>query len=261
MRQHGYASPNPAFGLIILSMNKVNLHQGPAQAVGRAAQAISALIDTGQVLLGGGTALEARWHHRTSTDLDFFATGEAVDALFYDVERFASMLKDLWSLGLINGVPPTVTRRTVLHFEIDGTPVSLGRVEGFEGRSDDVETQTGIALATNEDILTKKLLNRLLGNGTATERDAYDFLVAKHLDPEALEYAWRKVPPTSRATITATISSRLNVPVAAPAGSRVLNGLAYPGLAESLWESLIQLFQSDLNKAPPLHGTNAKPLK
>ena len=229
--------------------------------MGRAAQAIGTLIDPSQVLLGGGTALEARWHHRTSTDLDFFGTGEDIDALFYDVERFASLLKDLWSRGWINGVPPTVTRRTVLHFEIDGTPVSLGRVDGFEGNSDDVETQTGIALATNEDILTKKLLNRLLGNGTATERDAYDFLVAKHLDPEALEYAWRKVPPTNRATITATVSSRLSAPVGPPAGSRALTGLAYPGLAESLWESLIELFHSDLNRAPPLHGTDANPPK
>ncbi|MXX29103.1 MAG: nucleotidyl transferase AbiEii/AbiGii toxin family protein, partial [Gammaproteobacteria bacterium] len=104
-------------------MNRLNLHDGPAQAVGQAARAISTLIDLSQVLLGGGTALEARWHHRTSTDLDFFATGEEVDALFYDVERFASMLEDLWIRGWINGVPPTVTQRTVLHFEIDGTPV------------------------------------------------------------------------------------------------------------------------------------------
>ncbi|MYK84539.1 MAG: nucleotidyl transferase AbiEii/AbiGii toxin family protein [Gammaproteobacteria bacterium] len=237
-------------------MNRLNLHDGPAQAVGQAARAISTLIDLSQVLLGGGTALEARWHHRTSTDLDFFATGEEVDALFYDVERFASMLEDLWIRGWINGVPPTVTQRTVLHFEIDGTPVSLGRVDGFEGNSDDVELQTGITLATNEYVLTKKLVNRLLGNGTATERDAYDFLVAKHLDPEALEYAWRKVPLANRATITATIASRLNVPGPPPAESRGLTGLAYPGLAESLWENLIELFHSDLDRIPPLHGTH-----
>jgi len=32
-------------------------------------------------------------------------------------------------------------------------------------------------------------------------------------------------------------------------------GQAYPGLAESLWENLIELFHSDLDWIPPLHGT------
>ena len=60
----------------------------------------------------------------------------------------------------------------------------------------------------------------------------------------------------ARATITATIASRLNVPGPPPAESRGLTGLAYPGLAESLWENLIGLFHSDLDRIPPLHATH-----
>ncbi len=234
-------------------MNKLNLHPSPAGVVVQASRVIERVIDLAHVQLGGGTALEARWHHRASTDLDFFASGASIDTLFYKgFNQVSSVLADCWQKGEINGERPRIARRAVLHFEIDGTPVSLGRVDGFEGESDDHERQTGIRLATNRDVLTKKLCNRLLGNGIATERDAYDFLVARHLDPDALGYAWAKVTSHERVRVAQVIRGRIEQGRQSPPSDSPLTAPAYPNLAQHLWDDLIEMFESDLRHAPSL---------
>ena len=43
--------------------------------------ALGRWFDLDGVVIGGGTALEARWHHRRSTDLDLFAPAPCLDAL------------------------------------------------------------------------------------------------------------------------------------------------------------------------------------
>ena len=54
---------------------RLKIHPAPARAVRTAVAVLSEWIGIEHVRLGGGTALEARWHHRTSTDLEFFALG------------------------------------------------------------------------------------------------------------------------------------------------------------------------------------------
>lgn len=64
-------------------MRILDIHPSPRPAIVVAKQIFGQFPDIGEAYLGSGTALEARWHHRDSTDLDFFATGTGIDTLFY----------------------------------------------------------------------------------------------------------------------------------------------------------------------------------
>ena len=77
---------------------RLSIHPGPARSVDAAVRVLSGWIDVEHLRLGGGTALEARWHHRASTDLHFFAQGAHVDTLFY--ERAEDMVQNLEGLAV-----------------------------------------------------------------------------------------------------------------------------------------------------------------
>ncbi len=76
---------------------RLQLDPSPAKAVGTAVDVLSRWIDGEHLRLGGGTVLEARWHHRSSSDLDFFTLAEHADIVFY--ERFEQIAKDLTELA------------------------------------------------------------------------------------------------------------------------------------------------------------------
>ena len=68
---------------------RLKLHPSPAAAVGTAVRVLSEWIPVERLRLGGGTALEARWRHRSSTDLDFvFCPGDVISA-YRDLETGA----------------------------------------------------------------------------------------------------------------------------------------------------------------------------
>ncbi len=70
-----------------------DFHARPRAAILTAKQVLERFIDSDQVFLGGATALQARWHHRESRDLDVFSTGEAIDTLFYrDQDKMIEVL-------------------------------------------------------------------------------------------------------------------------------------------------------------------------
>ena len=169
--------------------------------MGAAVEVLSRWIDIEHLRLGGGTVLEARWHQRSSTDLDFFTLAEHADTVFY--ERFDQIAEELTELALAGTISPRdirLVQRKILHFHIGSTPVSWGSTEFFHGDPrDEVERETGVALSGNRDILAKKLLDRLVGNQLATEQDAYDFAVARTEAPDDLAYAWETLDPTRSA--------------------------------------------------------------
>ena len=65
---------------------------------------------------------------------------------------------------------------------------------------DEAEHTTGVILSDTKDILAKKMFERFSINDLVTERDAYDFIVARTEDPDALpmmprtlEWWWLRV--------------------------------------------------------------------
>lgn len=230
-------------------MVRLPIAPGPAKAVGRAVEVLSRWIDPQHLRLGGGTALEARWHHRGSTDLDFFVHGDHADAVFYECAE--QMVQDLVELAQQGVVAPTgirMTERRVVHFRIGGTPVSMGRTETLYGDpSGEAETTTGVRLSATEDILTKKLRDRLGGNQIVTERDAYDFIVSRTETPDALMVAWRETPEDRRLNALDMYRS-----MSAALAAQQLIDPAYPHVADRLWEYAVDLFASELEHIPPL---------
>ena len=240
-------------------MPVLSIHPQPAQAIERAKAVLESMIDLGEVALGGSVALEARWHHRTTTDLDFFASGGAVDTLFYQFDQLNEHLMDHWEAGRINGKRPSIAQRAVLHFEIDGTRVSFKRVEEnqdpSDDSSDDTERLTSMRLSHTRDILTRHLrktfLDRLGEKPFVTQGDAYDFCVARSLDPESLEYAWSQVTGYAKREVLDKFEGLAGTSESVDESKRVRNP-AYPGLLANLWAEALAMFESDLRHIPPL---------
>lgn len=228
---------------------RLPIQPGPAKAVGTAVDVLSRWMDSNHLRLGGGTALEARWHHRSSTDLEFFALAEHTDVVFY--ERFDRVLEDLEQLardGVVATEGMRMTGRSIVHFRIGETPVSFGGVDVFHGDpADEVEYVTGVALSGTRDILAKKMYNRLGSNRLATERDAYDFAVARTKAPDDLTYAWSLMPGYMKEIAVGLCRER------AERGPPLeLDEVRYAPIARDVWGHVVRMFESDLAYAPPL---------
>lgn len=228
---------------------RLPIQPGPAKAVGTALDVLSRWIDSENLRLGGGTALEARWHHRSSTDLDFFALSEYADVVFY--EHFHRVLEDLEQLardGVVATEGMRMTGRTIVHFRVGDTPVSFGRVDVFHGDpADEVEYASGVVLSGTRDILAKKMYNRLGSNRLATERDAYDFAVARTKAPDDLTYAWGLMPAYMKEVAVGLCRER------AERGPPLeLDEARYAPIARDVWGHVVRMFESDLKYVPPL---------
>lgn len=198
--------------------------------------------------------LEARWHHRKSTDLDFFAIGDDVDELFY--ARYDVVYEDLVSLRerhIISDSGIRITGRNVIHFVIGETPISLARTDLFHtDPCDEVEEKTGVILNSTRDILTKKLVDRLCYGQIATDRDAYDFLIARSFALKDLEYGWNSMDQIERSRIIDLCQYRIDGAMRQENYSRELSDVRYPNLIEELWDHVKHLFESNLEYKPLL---------
>ena len=233
---------------------RLKIHPAPARAVRTAVAVLSEWIGIEHVRLGGGTALEARWHHRTSTDLDFFALGRHADTVFH--ERLDDMKADLARAaldGVIAEQGIRLTARTIVHFRVGDTPVSFGRVDVFHGDPrDEAEHDTGVILSGTRDILAKKMYNRLGCNQLATERDAYDFAVARTAAPDDLAYAWSLMSTEMKTSTLDLCREHVQGGTSNHMAMRELAETRYDDVASNVWQHVVQMLESDLEYIPPL---------
>lgn len=233
---------------------RLTISNKPASVIKDAVAILGQWIDPTLLRLGGGTALAARWHHRTSTDLDFFSASEEADSLFY--KRHPQMMADLVKLasdGRISSRGLRMTELTVVHFEIDDIPISCARTDVIHGDSlDEIEAKTGVVLSSNDDILTKKLRSRVASNHEVTVRDTYDFLVATKRDRSALKSAWFGLHEEMKINVIELFREMRNStdPMQMASGPRGLVDSEYPELIHDLWGHALRLFASDLEYQP-----------
>ena len=135
--------------------------------------------------LGGGTALEARWHHRHSTDVDFFVEAADYKRLY---QRREQLRADLERLSPQSVEIQAGFTRIILE---DGGEATIGSSDAVtaDPASTDTVRGTKVVLETSAEILGKKLRYRLIGNAIIVPRDLYDLAVARHYDPDALQTA------------------------------------------------------------------------
>lgn len=236
------------------SLRKRRIHQSPARAVKTAVHVLSRWINPESIRLGGGTVLESRWHHRKSTDLDFFAIGDQIDELRYN--RYNEIYEDLVAFGTrgtISSHGIRITGRSVIHFLINDTPVSLIPTSYFQSDPcNEIEEQTGVYLNSTSDILAKKLIHRLCYAQIATDRDAYDLLIARTFAYDELRYVWRSLDPLARPRVIEHCQYRAEGGLAQSNRSRDLSEVRYPHLVTELWDNAKRLFETDL-EFQPLH--------
>lgn len=232
----------------------VRLHAGPREAVMPALDALNRWFDLDGVVIGGGTALEARWHHRRSTDLDLFGPvpylaalmklpRERVQREFRDhVARTPQGTDSLLALDALDALGTLST--TQLRFAVAGVPVSLSGTRGFWKEDHDpcVEASTGMPLAPSADILMRKMQGRLLTQGLALPRDAYDFVVAHALDPISFRDALAQLDEHQAGAIAETFEVLANTPQKAQ--GRGIEAPAYPSIMDrGLWTLACQVFR------------------
>ena len=151
------------------------------------AAAIAPAVPIEHLSFGGGTVLAARWGHRTSTDVDLFATPATWEALseqkHQEIEaRLAKHVdgyaaSDSWSgyhqaYARIRGTEATVLPRQ------PGPAPPASEHRYLRG--------TELRLQANTEILYGKIRQRMMGQYVVAIRDAYDICSAAIHDPEAL---------------------------------------------------------------------------
>ena len=233
---------------------RLELDPAPAKAVGAAVAILSAWIPVEHLRLGGGTVLEARWHHRSSTDLGFFySPGKARPASLFRKE-FDDIRMDLHRLvgdEVIARDGVVLDGTNHIRFIVGDVPVSFVRTEMFHSDPcDEVEHRSGVFLGGTKDILTKKMYNRLGINRLTTPRDAYDFAVARSLAPDDLAYAWSAL--TDDMKREALTAYRSLAEEASPGVFRALEKPKHGRIANDLWAQVLLMLESDLEYVPPL---------
>ena len=181
--------------------NEFHLPEPAGSILGRVGPLLLELWPAEDIVLGGGTALAARWNHRISTDID----------LFVSLDRFLPVSKPLQSVftgtsiirsnagnGWFTGTFPEG------EFSISTTPNLLPKtvpiphhfVKGWR-----------IPMESPSEILAKKLKLRISGNGEFVARDFYDLCTADEKDPQSLKIALDVLKDSEREVIGEEILS------------------------------------------------------
>ena len=174
-------------------MNELHLPTPLGDALDAFADAVSPFGLLDDALLGGGTILAARWQHRVSTDLDFFAPHEEFyDAVVEHEDELRSALRHV-AFGVIVGMHHVQCVMRKGDVEVGIHDAMYGATTDDE-RSDDVVGARVVGTQTTTTILRRKMIGRLMGRHEITARDIYDLCVSEREDRAALLAATRGVP-------------------------------------------------------------------
>ena len=168
-------------------MAQFDLPEGPRELFYSAHRVLARHLSENGFLLGGGTALAARWHHRHSTDIDLFADAALYRSNLYSHEAqfrddLTRELPDLKALSIFPG-----------HCRIT---LAIGEISVFtapalttNSRSEDTVRNTNVYLETSAEIIARKIGLRMLQTGAIVPRDLYDIAVSPMHDIKALNTA------------------------------------------------------------------------
>ena len=218
---------------------EVTIRGDPGVVLARVAPTLLTLFGADSIVLGGGTVLAARWHHRVSTDIDLFTNLEHYQGRVADRrEEVASTLGRLLS-GAAEGAVEVERGWLRVHFR-EG-PAALTTIPRPTIRDPYTEVATGTGIGSTAEILARKLQSRILDLGVLTDRDLYDLLVARERDPVALRRVLTSVTDAERAAIASELRS---LPRNWSSGEPVRDP-AYPDLLRGLAPRARRLFESD----------------
>ena len=159
-----------------------------------------------QLLLGGGTVLQARWNHRISTDIDLFVDRQLFGSVI--AESSDQLEHDLYAVLAVDSDRSWVDLNTV-YCEVDGTELTvMPSSELIKEVSDYVVPSTLVKTESTATILHKKVAARMIEAGACEIRDVFDLYTAIARDRDALNRAIRPIPQRSLDRVCATMKSR-----------------------------------------------------
>ena len=167
----------------MIMTHRYGIPQPARQIFDRAVPALLAELTRDEILIGGGTALAARWGHRTSTDIDITVPPAAFSR---SADRLLQLLGQTGIMRLESGQGWMKGVYEEGEFGISTTePLLPGGDDPGER-----ESTWNMSLESIEEILARKLLLlRMCQNGEFVVRDFYDVVTAGDLAPQALETA------------------------------------------------------------------------
>ena len=165
---------------------EVPLPENSAAILEQIAPVLDQFLDFNNFVIGGGSVLAARWHHRRSFDVDLFTTeSEGTMAIHQQAELLRAAVGrrcgDCVSVS-------TTPRHGEIVLEARGI-VEWAFVQRLTQRPpvQEIEPITGMQLDCTEEILAHKLYSRMYLHGGRAIRDLYDLAWAiEHHGPESL---------------------------------------------------------------------------
>ena len=189
-----------------------------------------------RITLGGGTVLAMHWQHRVSTDLDYFLNpqnlfGKENISL---IRNAADYLENAAAKNITHSLNAAPYH---LKFMIDETEVCLFTSTPLtDDPTTHHEKHTSLKLDNITEILSKKLLGRVMNLGEFAKRDFYDCCVACHKTPESFTAALNILEPRQLTEIADEIKDWRNSPLIKQAEkNKPLVEPVYQELADNLW--------------------------
>ncbi len=138
------------------------------------------------LVLGGGTALAARWKHRVSTDVDFFLPPSALQTLSqHETQKLTDTLLEIEDARKER----TWCGPIAINCEISGVPVSVREMMSYRPPTQTLASKDGPPLQDIADILLGKLRHRMATIGRFAIRDLFDINVAYQIEPDTIKQA------------------------------------------------------------------------
>lgn len=140
--------------------------------------------------MGGGSILEARWHHRYSTDIDLFmevnSFRELPQASKNEMEQ---TLRGMMDSGEIRGLE--IHNDGYIFESPYGSASFFGTYRLTESPlAEETESTMGIATESTSEILFRKLRGRMINGMSYVPRDLYDMVCAFGLDRVSFDAAF-----------------------------------------------------------------------
>ena len=222
------------------SMQPLKFPTGPDQLVARAVKFLDHLCDRSEYVVGGGTALAARWDHRHSTDIDCFMNPESYRRAYEKnggrLQGALETLADTYQLLEKDCGPGGIT---VVFADLGEFSLAPSRLLTAAPLSDECERQTGLRLEHTAEILAKKMRLRMMA-GRLVQRDAYDLVVASVKDRESFNMAFDVLGDHLQRTLGPNIRWAANRGLLDPGRVREPR---YPRVAGDAWRLLAEVFE------------------
>ena len=222
------------------SRTYLSIPKGPDLILLRVVEILDPFFGRHAYVLGGETALAARWKHRHSTDIDLFIENEEFETIYLENSaKICATLEEQVKCGEIQEFTCGSDAISIKFSPNESMSLVSSLALTDEPLSNEYEEKTGVRLESTAEILAKKVFVRMNWRGRYPARDVYDLVVAKYLEPNACDKAFRSIADTERHRIAQTIQYDIQ---SRSLDTQQIEESRYPAIEQHMWELGVDLF-------------------